>query len=81
MNSQENTQLISPVTTATTAEGNSQTSAVNRTSIRRIVFTYNNYNTTRLQAILKKCTERSYKFSIGEEVGEWNSTPSRLYRV
>lgn len=74
MNSQENTQLISPVTTATTAEGNSQTSAVNRTSIRRIVFTYNNYNTTRLQAIIQKCTERSYKFSIGEEVGE-SGTP------
>lgn len=50
--------------------GNTETPLAMGSSMRRVCFTWNGYTNTGLQDLIKVCTEKSYLYCFGEEIGE-----------
>jgi len=59
-----------PDTTEYSEGGNTETPLAMGSSMRRVCFTWNGYTNTGLQELIQKCTQRSYLYCFGEEVGE-----------
>jgi hypothetical protein len=55
-------------------EGNTVSSSLGGSSMRRACFTLNGYNNTDIEHIIKTCTERNYLYCFGEEIGD-NGNP------
>lgn len=65
---------MSEINTNNIGGGNTNSPPINPKTMRKLCFTFNNYNNIEYSKIVEICESRSYLYCIGEEVGE-SGTP------